>query len=561
MPLPDRELLEAAVHSGLVSEQLILQLRARPCSRGQGLLEQVLIRCRLPRMALYRAVADRRGLPYVDWDQAVPETELIRRLPSALMQRRRVLPVRQAGQCYLATSDPSDRLAQDSVARAVGRRLPLLLADPDSLRMELEAQFEGGVDRSDGWRPPFADREADLNRTNFGSGSERAHRRAPPAADDAIGLLDTILREACVRRATDVHLEPGGEGFRVRLRVDGRLVVYLRRIRRAAGAAVLARIKVLARMDVTQQHQPHDGRFSHSIADMRREIRVAMAPTPQGERATLRLLGGPSEPLSLPELGLEGPPLMQVRDLLAAQQGMMLIAGPTGSGKTTTLHAMLRELNSPDRNILTLEDPVEALVEGISQVTAGGLGGLGFASGLRSLLRHDPDVLMVGEIRDAETLDVAVKASLTGHLLLATVHATSAWGAVRRLVDMGCEPKLLGSVLRVVLAQRLVRRLCVHCRQPRLASDQESERLHLARGIEVFGPRGCVHCLGSGYHGRVGLFAPLWVDPAVAAGIAGSPLDRSPPGRESDLLADGRTKVLQGVTSPEEVLHACPDSE
>lgn len=548
MSLSDQELLDAAVASGLVAHDTLLQLKGQARLRGQSLVDAVTTACRFPRAALYRAAAEQRGIGCVDWEQAVPDSDLIPKLPAMLIQRRGILPVRQAGLSGLATDDPADHQTHEAAARLLGRQLPLLLADSYSLRLEIESQLAG------------AERPLPSGRLPAPSGQGRSAHRPDGAREDATGLLDRILDEAYLRRATDVHFEPCAEGLRVRLRVDGRMVVYLRRVHRSAGAAVLSRIKVLSRMDVTQQHRPLDGRFTHRVAggpNLRIEIRVATAPTPRGERAALRLLEGPDDALSLADLGMTGETFRRAREVLHTRTGLMLVVGPTGSGKTTTLHAMLRELNHPDRNILTLEDPVEAMIEGVSHVTAGGNSGLGFAAGLRALLRHDPDVLMVGEIRDAETLDVAVKAALTGHLLLSTLHSNSAWGTITRLLDMGCDPRLLATVLTAVIAQRLVRRLCPHCRRSRPASHEESQQLNIPQDREVFEPVGCVHCLGTGYRGRVGLFAPLWIDNRVMRTISEGKLDERRAVEDSTLMSDGAVKVCEGISTPEEVLAAC----
>lgn len=560
MAISERELIDAAVASSLIDGESVPHLQAQARRRRESLLEVVTARGRFPTAALYGALAEARGLPFVNWQRTTPQRELVKKLPAALVRKRLVLPIGlKGGELGIATADPDDHQTLGAVERLLGSRFQIWLADPESLRAAIERVL-----------------------TETHAAAPAAGRSRSAAAPDVVALLDRILNEAYLCRATDVHLEPESQGLRVRLRVDGKLQTYMCGLDHTAGLSLISRVKVLAGMNITEHRVPQDGRFSRqpSAADgVEFDIRVATAPTRWGERATLRLLGGEAEALSLERLGLSPQRVGQFRDVLRQPYGMVLVTGPTGSGKTTTLYAALREINRPDLNIMTVEDPVEYLIDGVSQIPAGGPGQVTFSAALRALLRHDPDVLMVGEIRDHETADMAIKAAMTGHLILTTLHTNSVCGAVTRLRDIGCESYLIGSTLTAVIGQRLVRRLCPHCKQARSLTPDEAallvdprwssvdgsgstastsdDRLATSR-MEVYEPGGCVHCLGTGYRGRIGLFEPLWIDKQLARLISRGATQEQLEDYTSESLislrADGCVKVLAGITSLQEVL-------
>ncbi len=541
MPIATDELVRAAVAVELLDAELASALRVEARRQRADLLEVVTTRGRLPAAALYRAVAEERGLLFVDAGTALPEEEMVARMPDALMRRRLVLPVHGADEdeVILLSSDPDERAALETLERlAGGRPVGLALADPDALRI--------AIDRTLG-------RE------------KRADDPAGEASADPVGLLDQILREGYLQRASDLHIEPMPEGTRVRIRVDGRLREQLTGLRAADGVGLVSRVKVLASLDIAEHRAPQDGGFRWTVPggggeDAEVDIRVATAPTRWGERATLRLLGTHARGLGLEALGMSARDLDRFAQVIRRPWGMLLLTGPTGGGKTTTLYGALRELNDPGVNIMTVEDPIEYVVPGINQLQVSSEK-VTFASALRSLLRHDPDVLMVGEIRDRETADVALKAALTGHFVFSTLHTNTAVGAVTRLVDLGCEPYLVGSTLAGAIAQRLVRRLCVRCRHARTATEVEALALGLIDGgapVEVFDAVGCAGCLGTGFDGRTGLFSALWVEPDVARAISTGAGEESSADHGGDRHVsrrqDGREKVLAGVTTLDEVV-------
>ncbi|MBF9151160.1 type II secretion system ATPase GspE [Novosphingobium jiangmenense] len=377
------------------------------------------------------------------------------------------------------------------------------------------------------------------------------------SADDApaIRLINGLIAESLRQGVSDIHIEPYETALVVRMRVDGVLTEKLRMPPHVAPVLV-SRIKVMARLDIAERRVPQDGRISLSLGGKLVDVRVSTLPNRAGERVVMRLLDKNNAGLDLAHLGLDAKAEDTLRRALAEPNGIVLVTGPTGSGKTTTLYAALRGLNDGQRNILTVEDPVEYAVDGVGQTQVNSKVGLTFAAGLRAILRQDPDVVMVGEIRDRETADIAVQASLTGHLVLSTVHTNDAAGAVTRMRDMGVEPFLLASTLRAVIAQRLVRRLCPHCREERALDPGMADVLGMKAGRTVHSAKGCGECGQTGYQGRVGVFEALRVDDAIRQMIHDN-ADEAAITRhafaDSPTLAKAvRRMVKDGITSPEE---------
>jgi len=336
------------------------------------------------------------------------------------------------------------------------------------------------------------------------------------SADDApaIRLINGIIAEAARQGVSDIHIEPYETGLVVRMRVDGVLRETLRMPPHVA-PVVVSRVKVMARLDIAERRLPQDGRIGLSIGGKLLDVRVSTLPSRAGERVVLRILDKDSAGIDLGLLGMTPEVEAGYRRALAEPNGIILVTGPTGSGKTTTLYAGLRLLNDGTRNVLTVEDPVEYAIDGVGQTQVNAKVGLTFAAGLRAILRQDPDVVMVGEIRDQETAEIAVQASLTGHLVLSTVHTNDAVGAITRMRDMKVERFLLASTLRAVIAQRLVRRLCPDCREPVQADDAVAARIGFDTGAVVYQPRGCDSCKHSGFKGRIGVFEIIRVDDAI----------------------------------------------
>jgi type IV pilus assembly protein PilB len=441
--------------------------------------------------------------------------------------------VNKGDESWLVISDPADRASTDAALRLIGESLPVVMTDPEHLRLAVKKVLAN-------------------------TALAQANEAASTAETDLVALLDQILRDAYLSRASDIHLMTEEEGIRVRFRVDGRLTDYPLDTDPAMAAGLISRVKVLSSLDISEQRMPQDGGFSYHLAapvDLEFNIRVATAPTRLGERITMRLLGNESSSLTLTDLGFLEHDLVEFKQAIRKPYGMILLTGPTGSGKSTTLCAALQEINRSDINIMTVENPIEYVIDGISQIQTGPK--INFADALRSLLRHDPDVLMVGEIRDSETADVAVKAAMTGHLVFSTLHTNNAVSAVTRLVDIGCEPFLIGSTMTAVIAQRLVRRLCRHCAKARPATEDEKVLLGVEDDVQLFEPVGCAVCQGQGFRGRLGLFETLWFNEKlarmVAKGADEETLEKSAGNSLKFMWQDGCDKVIRGLTTLDEV--------
>jgi general secretion pathway protein E len=378
--------------------------------------------------------------------------------------------------------------------------------------------------------------------------------------DDApvVRLINALLLQAIRDGASDIHIEAEEKRLVVRFRIDGVLREVLEPAR-ALAPLLVSRIKVMARLDIAEKRVPHDGRVTLRIGGLDVDVRVSTIPSQYGERVVLRLLDRGSTSLDLAQLGMSERDLATFERLIARPHGVILVTGPTGSGKTTTLYSALTRLNDRRRNIITVEDPIEYALDGIGQMQVNAKIDLTFARGLRAILRQDPDVIMVGEIRDHETAEVAVRASMTGHLMLSTLHTNTAVGSVTRLIDMGVERYLLAPMLTGLIAQRLVRRLCPHCRREDTATAADSEVTGgaIPVGGRVFRPVGCPQCRGEGYKGRLGVYEVIEVDPAmqqaVHDGVGEPELVRLARQRGPGLLEDGAAKAMAGETTVQEV--------
>ena len=397
-------------------------------------------------------------------------------------------------------------------------------------------------------------------------GADDAFTLELPSADDlldsaddapAIRLINGLIGQAVRQGVSDIHIEPYESGLVVRMRIDGVLREMLRMPPHVA-PVVVSRIKVMARLDIAERRVPQDGRIGLSLGGKLLDVRVSTLPSRAGERVVLRILDKENAGIDLDGLGMPAAIERLFRGALAEPNGIILVTGPTGSGKTTSLYAGLRLLNDGARNILTVEDPVEYAIDGVGQTQVNIKVGLTFAAGLRAILRQDPDVVMIGEIRDRETADIAVQAALTGHLVLSTVHTNDAIGAVTRLRDMKIEPFLIASTVRAVIAQRLVRKLCPDCRIEHSASAAAAELLGVAHGTPVYGAAGCPQCNGAGYRGRTGVFEAVRVDDTIRKlindGADEAAIAAHAFARNSGLGETVRALVLQGVTTPEEAV-------
>lgn len=533
MAVTDQQLITAGIDTGLLNRAEVDKLRLDARRERVSLVSKVLAFNRIPLSALHHALAETRGLRFVNLDDYQIDTSRSRKLPASLINRKRILVVSHETDICLVISDPQDQAGIQSAQRLVGEQLPLVMTDPEQLRLAV--------------------RDFTAN-----SAVAQANESENQGETDLVELLDRILRDAYLNRASDVHFMTEEDGLRVRLRVDGRLVDYPLQTDQRSASGLISRVKVLSGLDIAEQRMPQDGGFTYYLIppiDKEFNIRVATAPIRLGERITMRLLEGESKTITLSDLGFLETDLAAFNNAIRKPYGMILLTGPTGSGKSTTLSAALQAINTPDINIMTVENPIEYVMPGISQIQTGPK--IDFAGALRSLLRHDPDVLMVGEIRDGETADVAVKAAMTGHLVFSTLHTNNAVSAVTRLVDIGCEPFLIGSTMTAVIAQRLVRKLCPQCRRSRPANADEQTLLNVDEPVEIWEPVGCAVCQGRGYAGRLGLFETLWFDEKLARltarGADEETLEQEAGDRLKFMWADGCDKVRMGLTTLDEV--------
>jgi general secretion pathway protein E len=379
--------------------------------------------------------------------------------------------------------------------------------------------------------------------------------------------VNSLLQHAVKERASDVHLEPFEREIRVRFRIDDMLYEPIRPLSRALMASIVSRIKIMGNLNIAEKRLPQDGRIRLKIAGRDYDVRLSTVPIAHGERVVMRLLPRSQEMLDLETLGVGNRQLPVLERLIARPNGILLVTGPTGSGKTTTLYAALNRINATDKNIITIEDPVEIQLRGVSQIEVNPKIGLTFASGLRSVLRQDPNVVLVGEIRDLETAEIAIQASLTGHLVFSTLHTNDAPSAITRLVDMGVEPFLVGSSLVAVLAQRLVRILCKDCREAYEPSAEEQREIGLSpseRTLRFHRAGGCANCNYTGYRGREGIFEMMMIDDDIRA-LVTQKIDAKTIKQKAvskgmrTLRVDGAAKILKGITSVAEILRATED--
>jgi general secretion pathway protein E len=507
------------------------------------------------------AVALFHNLPRAKADQIQYQAELFKGLSRRFLRESWIFPFLDGGEVALAVADPTKDEAIRAVMVALGEPAPLHVAAFDELAVlfEQDSSAQRSGDLKDGAARAEDDGEA---------GPEENLERLQDLASGApvVHAVDAMLEAAVELSATDIHIEPTRDGVRVRLRVDGLLRPYQSLPGRMA-RAVVSRVKILAGLNIAERRLPQDGRARARIGDIEADLRIATMPALHGEAVVIRILVKEARALDLSRLGMVPADLKAFSEQLAEPHGLIVVSGPTGSGKTTTLAAALSTLNDPERKIMTIEDPIEYQIPGVHQTQVKPSIDLTFASALRSFLRHDPDVLMVGEMRDRDTASVGIQAALTGHLVLTTLHTNSAADAVVRLVDLGVENFLLVSALRCVVGQRLVRKLCERCRTstdqlpPAAMSLVDKGVLRLRPGETFHTAPGCNWCGKTGYRGRLGIFEVLRVDAEVRTLIR-TQVDphqvqrRAVAAGMTTMLQDGIAKFRAGITSIEEVLRA-----
>jgi general secretion pathway protein E/type IV pilus assembly protein PilB len=506
--------------------------------------------------AVLRWVAGEYGVEFSTLDAVEPDKQVISLFPARILLKDELLPLRRVNGCIeVATSRLFATQALDTLKTLTGLRLKPVLAPSEAIQREIKKHLGVGADTIG-----RLDEEAPLQVVD----DDKEDTDLDTAAEDAsiIRFVNQVLRDAIELRASDIHLEPFEHELRIRYRIDGVLqeVPVPAQIKRFQ-PAIVSRVKILSHLNIAEKRLPQDGRIKIRVDESEVDIRVSVIPMLHGEAVVLRLLRQTATLRGMGELGMEDAVLKRFRRVLGLPHGIVLVTGPTGSGKTSSLYTALHEINDTVRKIITIEDPIEYQLRGVNQIQVSEKAGLTFARGLRSILRHDPDVILVGEIRDQETAQIAVQASLTGHLVFSTLHTNDAPGALTRLVDMGVEPYLVASSLEAVLAQRLVRVLCRHCRQEDLTPAAQAFKVQLDLGPEtkIYRAVGCRECRQTGYHGRRAIFEWMDTDNEIRRLIlknASSDLLRDAARRAGmrTLAEDGWRLVGLGLTTPEEVL-------
>ena len=509
----------------------------------------------LDQAALGRAVAEEFGMPWVSLAERQVPVEILSALPRSFVIEHKVMPfVREHGVLRVAVADPIAVDVFDSLAYVAGTVVQPALASAEDIRQAIARHY--GCDEAEQISPLVAE-PAPLPATASGEEGQESDRDAP-----IIKLVHTLIAEAIRRRASDIHLEPLERRFRIRYRIDGMLLEVDSPPKRLQ-LAVISRLKIMANISIAEKRVPQDGRIQVYLGGRSLDLRVSSLPTAHGESIVMRILDKEGLKLGMPELGFLPDDQKVFERLIASPDGIMLVTGPTGSGKTTTLYASLHHLNQPDRKIITVEEPVEYQISGINQVPVNASIGMTFGAALRAMLRQAPNIVMVGEIRDLETADIAINASLTGHLVFSTLHTNDAPSAVTRLIDIGAKPFLVAAALRSVMAQRLVRRTCVACKRTYTPSVRERHALgltpaQLADATFAHGA-GCAACNGTGYQGRLGIFEIFPVHDGIRAMIydnataAGLRAQARQDGMRT-MREDGIRKVLAGLTTIEEVV-------
>jgi len=561
MAVAAKSLEACLIEQGAVSEAIIEKARERQRD-GKRLGDVLQEMGAIDGQAWARAMASHFGLPFIE---QLPDdgtaAACVDKLPINFAKRYQLLPVQRLGDTVvLATADPSQLGPIDDVRLLLNAPLRVVVAPGlvivDAINRIYDAASNTASDLMEG----LDEDRLEMMATDFEETQDLldADEEAP-----IIRLINSVLFQAVKDRASDIHVEPFERDLAIRFRIDGILYDIISPPKRFQ-PVIISRVKIMAGLNIAEKRLPQDGRIRIKLAGKEVDIRVSTVPTAYGERVVMRLLDRSATILKLEELGLNSHKLEMLDTLIHQSHGIVLVTGPTGSGKTTTLYAGLSRINSTDKNIITIEDPIEYQLHGVGQIQVNPKIELTFASGLRSILRQDPDVLMVGEIRDAETAKIAIQAALTGHLVFSTLHTNDSCGAITRLIDMGIEPFLVASSVIAIMAQRLLRRVCPSCREPYRPSVEEMRQLGVSaddlEGRQVYRPGpGCPDCKQTGYRGRLGIHELLIVDDEVRnltmkAADSGSIRRVAAAKGMNSLREDGAEKVLSGQTTIEEVL-------
>lgn len=527
---------------------------------GQGFITQ---------KALMVAMSEQLSIPPIDLTKYKIDKEILKLIPEKVARQYTLLPLSKIGNVLtIVVADPLNIFAFDDIKMITHFKIDVVITSENELKEAINSYYGVSAQTQeiakilDEVKPEDEVEVVEEEKIDVSEITEES-QKAP-----IVKVVSLILNEAIKKRASDIHIEPCEKFLKVRYRIDGSLHDILTLPKKNQNA-VLARLKIMSRLDITETRMPQDGRFKISYEGKEIDFRVSVLPTTFGGKVVLRILDKSSISIGLEKLGFLPMPLSVFKAALEKPYGMILVTGPTGSGKSTTLYSIINQLNSPERNIITLEDPVEYETEGITQIAARPEIGLTFATGLKSVLRQSPDIIMVGEIRDFETADIAIKASLTGQLILSTLHTNDAAGAITRLIDMGVEPFLVASSLILSSAQRLMRKICENCKEEMEILPGVLERLGISnkelakRGVKVFYKgKGCARCNDTGYYGRIGILESLLIDDAVRTMImkkTSSDQIKEYAIKEKHMMTlrdNALENCIMGTTTLEEVLRA-----
>jgi type IV pilus assembly protein PilB len=530
--------------------------------RSGGHLGRILVeQGALTEQNLAKVLSIQWGLPYVQLSTIEIDPDVVKAIPQHIAHRHKVLAIEKTKRkLKLAIADPLNVVALDDVRLVTGLELEQVVAAEEDIMAAINRYYTGGIDLDEAMRQAVT---ADIDIAED-KGEDLSVQELRTLTEEApvVRLVNLVISQAIGDGASDIHMEPHRRSVQVRYRVDGLLHDVMTPPKQLQ-AAIVSRLKIMANLDIAERRIPQDGRIHVVIENKEYDLRVSTLPTVFGEKVVMRILDQSSTRLGLNKLGFNTATLEVWEGMAAKPYGMILVSGPTGSGKTTTLYSTLYKINTTDKNILTVEDPVEYQLPRVNQVQVNPKAGLTFANGLRSFLRQDPDIIMVGEIRDKETAEIAIQASLTGHLVLSTIHTNDAPSATTRLVDMGVEPFLISSSILGVLAQRLARTICTNCREAYAPPVEALHRLGLKpeQGEEIlfYRGKGCDRCKGSGYKGRYGIFELMPMSEAirelVLKGASADQIRQQAVAEGMKTLADdGILKVLEGATTIDELL-------
>ncbi len=553
---------ESLVSKGLLTRRGLIEALNEQREHG-GRLGEVLLRLKkLGEEDITHALADYLSMDYVRLDDMSKiDAETARTLPENIAKRFCLLPIGEKDDKIIVTmADPLNVIAIDTISLKMKRKIKVVISSHQEIRHAIETIYHGSDVEEQQLRDIVeieVGGQEDIFEAEVAEADNEAATKPP-----VIRFVDLLLSQAVKSRASDVHLEPQEKSMIIRMRIDGMLRDMVPPARKMQ-AAVLTRIKILSEMNIAERRLPQDGRFKIKMSGRDIDVRVSSIPTIYGEKIVLRILDTSSVNHEIEQLGFEPKLLEEFKTILAQPHGIIVVTGPTGSGKSTTLYSALNHLKDPTKNITTVEDPVEYRLAGINQIQIKHQIDLDFARCLRAILRQDPDIILIGEIRDKETVEIAIKASLTGHLVLSTFHTNDAPSAISRLIYMGIEPFLLASSLNLIIAQRLVRKICEHCKEPVTLSEEVLKRLNIdpkeTKDAVFYHGRGCNMCGDTGCLGRLPIFEFLVMD----ADMRGLLINRASESeiramtREKgygDLLESGVSKMLQGLTTAEEVL-------